>query len=334
MTVILSSSVRRATRPGRSIDARKLRQTISSIPHYAFELSRIRSADALADWVYYKAPNAFSLRDWPVVLNLEITNECNFACPHCPRDDLNIGRDIGMMDTRMFDRIIYEIAGHVPVVKLIGLGEPALHPQLDALMHRLRLAGLRTLIYTNGTLFERFTPEDIFAWEVSQIVVSVDGLDERGFERLRVGGHYQNLLDNLETFQARRAARAYGGPPVEVRHVIMPGETPAMLAAFKRAWRGRHADTVKFNLLVAPYGRPRGAVEQRPSCRDIRREMHVRVDGRVPLCGYEGHAEWIGDLRTSTVSRVWRAARLEEVRRLHATRDLTDLPFCKTCQFW
>jgi hypothetical protein len=62
--------------------------------------------------------------------------------------------------------------------------------------------------------------------------------------------------------------------------------------------------------------------------------MHVRFNGQVPLCGYEGHREWIGGLAASKVGEVWRAPRLDEVRRLHSRRDLSDLPFCKTCQFW
>ena len=318
----------------RSIGARKMRQTLSSVPHYLFELRQARNVGDLGDWLYYKAPNAFPLRDHPTVLKLELTNDCNFACPHRPRDALNQGRAIGVMDADLYSAIVDEAAGRVPMVKLIGLGEPALHPRLDQFMGQLRGGGFRTLIYTNGTLFARYSPEAIFAWEAEEVVVSIDGLDARGFERLRVGGNDQRLYDSLEAFHACRARHRGPTPRIEVRHVTMPCETPEMLDLLAAFSRERFADTVKYCFLGAPYESNRESVPQRPACRDIRREMHVRVDGRVPLCGYEGHREWTGDLRQSTLGEVWRAARLEEVRRLHARRDLSDLPSCATCQFW
>jgi len=304
------------------------------IPHYWFELSRCRSPSDLYDWLYYKLPQFFSLRPLPTVLNIELTNNCNFECPHCPRNALNEGRGLGFMPIALFDKIVDEIAGGVSMVKLIGLGEPSLHPQLDHIMRRLRDRRIKTLLYTNGTLFERYSPSEIMAWRADELVVSIDGTDERSFKRLRVGGDFKKLQVNLAEFRAQRATAVGPTPRIEVRHVIMPNETPAMLKAFTDYWRKGFADTVKYCFLGTPYDRPRAAARQRPPCRDIRREMHVRYDGRVPLCGYEGHGEWIGALAKSEVGAVWRAPRLEEVRRLHRKRDLSELEFCKTCQFW
>jgi MoaA/NifB/PqqE/SkfB family radical SAM enzyme len=189
------------------------------------------------------------------------------------------------------------------------------------------------LLHTNGTLFERFSPEQIFEWGLDEIVVSIDGTDERSFARLRVGGDLKVLKANLAEFHARRAQAPGPTPRIEVRHVIMPNETPEMLKAFTDYWRGTVADTVKYCLLGTPYDKPREAAPDRPPCRDIRREMHIRFDGRVPLCGYAGHGEWIGDLAADGVSEVWHSDRLNDVRERHRKRDLEALPFCKTCQF-
>jgi pyruvate-formate lyase-activating enzyme len=318
----------------RSIGTRKFRQVMGSISHYFFELSQCRSAGDIAAWAYYKAPGVFPLRRYPAVINIELTNHCNFACPHCPRDYLNRERDLGFMDLGLFRDIVEQSAGRADRFKLIGLGEASLHPDLDAMMRFLKAKGVRTSIHTNGTLFEQVPPETILDWGAQEIVISVDGLDARSFERLRVNGNYQRLCDNLEAFRASRAAWKGSAPLIEIRHVIMPSETPEQLDAFARSWRERVADTVKYCFLGEPYGRPRIAAEKRPPCRDIRRELHIRYDGRTPLCGYDGHREWLGDLTCSRVEEVWLSTRLNEVRRQHGERDLSQLAFCKTCQFW
>jgi hypothetical protein len=60
----------------------------------------------------------------------------------------------------------------------------------------------------------------------------------------------------------------------------------------------------------------------------------VRWDGRMPLCGYQflyTDQEWLGDLHESTIAEFWQHPRLQEVRQMHARRDLSQISFCKAC---
>lgn len=316
-----------------TIAAKRIRQVRASIHHYFTELERLKTYQDVLEWIYYKVPQFFSLREFPSALSLEVTNECNFSCPHCPRNDLNKGRSIGFMDLGVFRKIAHESAGRVTVIKVFGLGEPALHPELDSMMHILRINKIRSVLYTNGTLFDLYEPQKILDWNLSVLVVSIDGTDKRSFDRLRLGGDYWSIRSKLSQFRKFRDLRGAKAPHIEIRHVIMPNETSEMLQAFRNDWSFDLGDSVKFNLLGPPYGSNRKEDPARPRCRDILREMHIRYDGRTPLCGYDGHREWIGDVRKSTLNQLWRSTRLEEVRTQHSRRDLSKLPFCKTCQF-
>lgn len=314
------------------VPRRRRQQLLRSIPHYANELRRMRSLRDVRNWTYYKFPAHFRLREFPTAITLEITNECNFGCPHCPRTFLNANRDLGFMGLDVMAKLADEIAGRVSQVKIIGLGEGALHPELPAMLRTMTSRGIRLWLYTNGTLFERYSPAEIFSWELDGIVLSIDGTDEASFERLRVGGDYRRTRAALLEFSDARSQMEGPAPRVQIRHVIMPSETAAQLAEFKRDWLALGGDTVKFNSLAPRYDRNRIDDLERPPCRDIRREMHIRWDGRVPLCGYGGDQEWIGDLRESSLQEIWSAPRLNEVRAAHEAGDLGDLPICRTCQ--
>ena len=316
------------------VPRRRRQQVIRSIPHYVNELRRLRSLRELRNWTYYKFPARFKLRTFPTAITLEITNECNFGCPHCPRSFLNADRDLGFMTLAVATKLADEIAGRVSEVKIIGLGEGALHPELPAIVRTFADRAIRVRLYTNGTLFERYGPEEIFSWGLDGIVLSIDGTDSRSFERLRPGGDYLRTRASLQAFSGarRQRQRQTAAPRIQVRHVIMPRETEEQLAEFKRDWLGLGGDTVKFNSLAPPYDRKRIEDKGRPPCRDIRREVHIRWDGRVPLCGYGGDREWIGDLRDSSLQEIWRATRLQEVRAAHQAGDLSGLEMCRTCQ--
>jgi MoaA/NifB/PqqE/SkfB family radical SAM enzyme len=313
-----------------TIKARRWSQVVGSIPHYINELRDIRDFRGAHQWLYHKLPYLFSLREYPLVVELEPTNDCNFACPHCPRNEINRNRQIGFMPFTLFTDIVTELAPTKPLmIKLVGLGEPALHPDLGRMMSLLRDNGLATALYTNGTLFERWSHSEILHWNFRFLVVSIDGTDERSFERLRKGGKYFWTRDAVQRFRRARDESATTRPTIEIRHVIMPNETRAELAEFRRDWL-KLGDTVKFNYLNPATGT--GVPDPgRPRCRDIRRELYIRVDGRVPLCAV--HKEWLGDVNNASIFQLWHSARIQEVRHFHQQKDFRQVPFCTTCPF-
>ena len=302
-------------------------QVTLSIPHYAREFAaEVHSPCDAYVWGYFKLPYLFPLSGFPIRVTLEPTNECNFGCRHCHRSIMD--RAQGFMNTDLFHKVVSEMSEHPScILKVGGLGEPALHPNLGDFMRVLKTHRIQTYLYTNGTLLRNFDHQEILSWGLDLLVVSIDGLDAKSFERIRVGGEYDSIRQAVTDFYAvKRKSGRY--PQVEIRHVIMPNEDAQGALRFKEDWL-QIADTVKFNYLVPLVGIARDS--GRPKCRDIMREFYIRWDGRVPLCGYQ--SAWLGDLHSSTIRELWHDAKLKELRDAHRKHDLSQAPVCKTCSF-
>ena len=307
---------------------------LATVSNNAREVSHVRTPRQLYQWFYYKVPYAFPLAAFPSRVNLEPTNDCNLACRHCPRTLSVTHRGLGYMDPGLFAKITVEVAKHPDcTVKIVGLGEPALHPQLGVLMDQLTRHKIIAYLYTNGELFKRFSAEQITGWNVRNLTVSIDGLDPQSFSRIRVGGDYLVIKQAVAEFYRARAKLGRRGPEVEIRHVIFPNESPAELLRFREEWLAI-SDTVKFNYLYYPTP-PTGEVRD-TKCRDIRREFYIHWNGSVPLCGYQylsNTSESLGSIRNATIAELWDHPRLREVREYHNQRTLDAVPFCKACTF-
>jgi MoaA/NifB/PqqE/SkfB family radical SAM enzyme len=313
---------------------RRYRQVLFNVPRFLHEVSRVRSPLELYKWLYFKLPYTLPRSDFPVMINLEPTNECNLRCPHCPRLLAVKQRGMGLMDSALFRKIVSEIARHLPcTLKIVGLGEPALHSEFSILMDEVTAHQVPTIVYTNGTLLGRYSTAQIARWRIRTIVISIDGIDPVSFAKTRVGGDYEELKRLTRRFHAERPSAGPLQPELEIRHVIFPNETAADLLKFRQEWL-QFADKVTFNYLYHP-ATP-SEIVRTTRCRDIRREFYIYWDGRVPLCGYQYLAnanEWLGDIRHSSIAELWHHPRLREVREAHLKRDLCALPFCKTCTF-
>jgi radical SAM protein with 4Fe4S-binding SPASM domain len=186
---------------------------------------------------------------------------------------------------------------------------------------------MRVYVYTNGSLLQMFPFEEILGWHIDTLVVSVDGIDCESYERIRVGGRYQPLRDVVGRFYNWRNRLASRVPQIEIRHVIMPGESRKELLQFRKDWLDR-ADTVKFQKLIplAPVSIPPRLPSQ---CRNIRRELCIEWDGRVRICG--NYPEYFGDVHSATVEEIWRSSEVQFVRQCQKVQDFELIPACREC---
>jgi len=133
---------------------------------------------------------------------LETTNYCNLACSFCNREDVVQGKPIHMSLDNW--KLMLDKLKHHPIkeAKLMGMGEPFLHPQFDEVCKAFKqtFPDAKVIVATNC----QYKINDTFkrALEyIDELYFSIDGLEEN-YERDRVGATWPKLISFLEDFKA------------------------------------------------------------------------------------------------------------------------------------
>ena len=115
-------------------------------------------------------------------LELHLLHRCNLKCRHCylgpPRPD-----EMALADAVHITQAFSDLGG---LRLLISGGEPLLYPDLRTYIEQTADAGIRRILFTNGTLI---TPDNIKWLDVDEIQFSLDGWG-KGHEALRGKGTF------------------------------------------------------------------------------------------------------------------------------------------------
>lgn len=172
---------------------------------------------------------------FPRQMEFALTNTCNLQCTMCNGNWSSAIRSQREGRPRLetvygesFFEELAEFLPHLDEARFLG-GEPFLGAEplrvLEMLAELPRRA--RVTITTNGTIF---TPrvERILERLEPEVVVSVDGASPATFDQIRVGAHFDDVLENLDRFRA-----VLGPHKVSIVHCLMPDnwhEFPELLA--------------------------------------------------------------------------------------------------------
>jgi MoaA/NifB/PqqE/SkfB family radical SAM enzyme len=168
------------------------------------------------------------MRAWPVALKIDISPLCNLHCTVCvhakPNGEGYLEKQYfhpgHRMSVEQYRRIIGEIRGKSTAVSLYYLGDPLMHPDLDAMCRIAREAGLNVHISTNFSF--RLTDgrlQRLLQSGVTHITVCVDGLSQEKFEKTRVGGKIEWVLSNLRRLCRYRQEAGGRYPKIEVQYI-------------------------------------------------------------------------------------------------------------------
>src|SRR5881296_2751568 len=91
---------------------------------------------------------AFLGTDHPLLAHIIPIRRCNLACKYCNEYD-DFSKPV---PTEMMFRRVDKLSEFRTSVITISGGEPLLHPELDAIIHRIRKHGMISGLITNGYL--------------------------------------------------------------------------------------------------------------------------------------------------------------------------------------
>lgn len=148
----------------------------------------------------------------PIEAYIEVAARCNLRCPMCPivvdpRHAPGSGQP-ALLSPEMFERLDPAFRS-LQRAHLFGLGEPLLSPHLFHYVSLLSAAGVETWITTNATLMTDARADALARAGLTRATVSIDGATKETYERIRIGGRFEEAVRGIKalTDARRRWAR-------------------------------------------------------------------------------------------------------------------------------
>lgn len=241
-----------------------------------------------------------------------------------------------------FKKIIDETALENPDARiwLAIMGEPLiLGEKIADYVRYAKDCGIREVCLNTNAVF--LTPNisgKLIDSGVDKVIVSIDGFSAATYDRIRIGGNYELVINNVEAFLELKTFRHSGLPEIVAQFIVME-ENEHEIEPFKNYWLSKGA-TVKIRPKLG-WGNAvhstmlddiAGDTERFP-CSWLTRTVSIHWDGSFSQCDadYEGGYS-PGHLDQNTIKEVWEGA-LAERRKRHWDGDFSFEP-CDTCKDW
>jgi hypothetical protein len=282
----------------------------------------------------------------PYFVNIEPTNICNLRCTICSMDD---SRENGYMDPGLFRRIADDAAAAgVIAVRLFLGGEPLMHPDIPDFVRYAESKGLVTNIHTNATMLDGRMSEALLDAGLSMLTFSFDGETSEEYEKIRVGGKFDEVLRNIIAFLEMKRMRNSMSPETTLQ-IIRPvttaddanGQSGRSLAGVSEGFRKRFDGLPLDHLLVIPphnwAGEMTGIGEEPPGkvyfpCQLPWQSLSAAWDGSVVACCGDLNGRMVlGDFRRETIADVWNGEALISMRKQQLRSDTPKCSLCSSC---
>lgn len=256
--------------------------------------------------------------EYPLLVDLEISTVCNLHCPMCYTISPMFKERVHptLMDEHLFQKVIDEIAGKVPAIRMSLRGEPTLHPHMLEMLKYAKQKGIPEVSFlTNGS---RLTPEyfeELLMAGVDWITISIDGCGEM-YESIRRPLKFEETFEKVKKIKEIKEKHNVHRPVIKIQSI----------------WAAISENPVEFYNLFAPYVdsvafNPMADNHQNDvdieyvedfSCPQFYQRIVVAVDGSVLGCANDEDSEYIiGNACKQSIYELWHGEKMQRLRDMH-----------------
>jgi len=142
----------------------------------------------------------------PVAAGIELTNCCNLSCPQCNSGSGLMTRSRGYMSVDLFEKIIKELGPYLYNINLYFQGESMMHPQFFTILEKC--SNLHITLSTNGHFLSTENAEKIVRSDLSELIISLDGMDEETYSSYRLKGDFETVLSGIKNISEAKKRNA------------------------------------------------------------------------------------------------------------------------------
>ena len=318
----------------------KTEMSISNLFNLAWERNRSYSEAYLTHckrWV--QIAKNWTVTDFPMHLDIEIGSQCNLKCPMCMRNQLKMPNI--QMTTRDWLDIIGEACSYKDLyaIKPNYRNEPTLNKDLPDMLQLGIHYGIKEIIMnTNGNFNHHLIPK--IAKNLTEIAFSVDAFTEETYNKVRPGGNFNKVKENIRRFIL---ARDHINQALRVRVAFVIQEANQHEAGdFLDFWKGQGVDKIVINECYDPGSkgnydgiRTHWTQQEDFVCPQIFQRLVICSNGNVlPCCGSYDESLMLGNVfqePRNSLYDIWHGPTMTYLRALHTTGRFKDNPTCRKC---
>jgi MoaA/NifB/PqqE/SkfB family radical SAM enzyme len=275
----------------------------------------------------------------PVIAYAEPTLYCNLQCPSCPTGLKLDVRPRVAMDVEWFKRVVDELGPYLFELVMYNWGEPLLHKQFPEMVAYAKRWDIKVVASSNLSVpVSREYLERLVRSGLDKLKVGMEGTSQEEYERYRVKGNFELVVQNMRTIQEIKRELRLKRPRIRIGfHVFEHNERSIETA--QRLHREWGADGISFassfvseqaeragvrpsTLDAYNLYRPDGIKPYAEPCTWLWGALVLNPNGSVsPCCGVvDQRSDFEADARKkSVIGDVWNNAMYRRARRSEST---------------
>ena len=182
-------------------------------------------------YLWNTLPKIGVVTNFPIHLDIDVTNRCNLKCIMCPRTELVKEGEFweeGDLSPYTYRGIVDDGIksgkrfGGLRSIKYNILGEPLLHSQLNWMIWYAKNVGVvDTMLNTNGALLTESLSKSLIMSGLDKLFFSFDSPNRETYNKIRIGTNYDKVLGNIKRFMEIREEFGSINPLTRVSMVLM-----------------------------------------------------------------------------------------------------------------
>lgn len=291
--------------------------------------------------------------EFPLNIEMEPTYYCNLKCPFCPRKINDGERTSQHMNPEIWKKIVREMSeNNLPSLQMDHEAESMMNPKFFDMLKDATDHGIfDTWLHTNGQMLNEKNGRKLIKYGLKKLNISIDAVTKKTYEKLRVGGNYEKLLKNVNTFLKLKAE--YKADYLRVRvSFVEQKENFHEKRDFFEFWKnkkGINMITFQRCMDLTPFEKPdedshldeRQLEEKYKNTKPFYcfapwETPTIEENGKITPClkPVREHSKefYIGDIsQGDTIKDSWNSKKMIKLRELHLKGQWYKNDMCRTC---